>query len=167
MLCDRCAWNGKCKSFVCGGECALERKMFGKTVSRLKEEYGLDGVADRILAERAAMYLVRIARAEAYEAAMGVSGKTATWGAYVTRLDNTFRKVLGDLAVTRSRRRQLEKEEGMLVDVDDVMRKFAKAQGGVSKRPLTARRGCRNRVLMDWEDELQVFRGVRRATVRR
>lgn len=141
--------------------------MFKKTVAKLTGEYELDGAADRLLAERSAMYLVRIVRGEAYEAAVGLSGRTPLWSAYVARLDNMFRNMLSDLAVTRARRKQLEKQDGLMVDIDEVMRKFAKAQAGQTKRPLTARRGCRNRVLMEWEDEVQVFRGVRRATVRR
>jgi hypothetical protein len=74
------------------------------------------------------MYLVRIARAEAYEAAVGVTEKSAVWGAYISRLDNTLRGLLNDLALTRVKRKQLEKSESLLVSVDDVLKKFAKVE---------------------------------------
>jgi hypothetical protein len=107
----------------------LERKAFRKVVSGLMEEFELDSVVDRILVERAGMYLIRIARAEAYEAAVGVTEKSTLWGAYISRLDNTLRGLFNDLAVTRLKRKQLEKNEAFLVSVDDVLKKFAKAEG--------------------------------------
>lgn len=91
MLCDRCVINASCKSFKPSAECVLEKKAFKVLVKQLMEQYELEGVADRILAERAGMYLIRIARAEAYESAVGVSEKSALWGAYISRLDNTLR----------------------------------------------------------------------------
>jgi hypothetical protein len=109
----------------------------------LVEEFELDSVADRILVERGAMYLIRIARAEAYEAAVGVTEKSAVWGTYISRLDNTLRGLLNDLAVTRLKRKQLEKNEALLVSVDDLLRKFAKAEAGVrrhKKREVEKRR---------------------------
>jgi hypothetical protein len=129
MLCDRCAWNGECKLFRAGGECARERRVFRRVVSELCDEFGLESVADRILVERVAMYLVRIARAEAYECFVGVSEKSALWGGYISRLDNTLRGLMGDLAVTRLKRKQLEKNEALLVSVDELMKKFARAKG--------------------------------------
>jgi hypothetical protein len=78
-------------------------------------EFELESVADRILVERAAMYLVRIARAEAYEVAVGVTEKSALWGVYISRLDNTLRGLLNDLALTRVKRKQVEKDEALLV----------------------------------------------------
>jgi len=128
MLCDRCVINTRCTSFKPDAECVLEKKAFNGLVKKLMEQYELEGVADRILAERAAMYLIRIARAEAYESAVGVSEKSALWGTYISRLDNTLRGLLSDLAVTRVKRLQLEKEERLLVSVDDLLRKFAKAE---------------------------------------
>lgn len=129
MLCDRCVWNVKCKQFKPGGQCSLEWKAFKKVVSGLMEEFELDSVVDRILVERAGMYLIRIARAEAYEAAVGVTEKSALWGVYISRLDNTLRGLFNDLAVTRLKRKQLEKNEAFLVSVDEVLKKFAKAEG--------------------------------------
>ena len=126
MLCDRCAVNATCRRFKPGGACVLEKRAFGKVVLELMEQYELEGVADRILAERAGMYLIRIARAEAYEAAVGVTEKSSLWGAYISRLDTTLRGLLGDLAVTRAKRKQLEKNEALLVSVDDLLKKFAK-----------------------------------------
>jgi hypothetical protein len=74
------------------------------------------------------MYLVRIARAEAYEAAVGVAEKSAAWAACSSRLDNTLRRLLNDLALTRLKRKQFEKSEVLLVSVDEVLKKFAKAE---------------------------------------
>lgn len=128
MLCDRCAVNAKCKRFKPSGECVIEKRAFDKTVLDLMEQYELEGVADRILAERAAMYLIRIARAEAYESVVGVTEKSSLWGAYISRLDNTLRGLLSDLAVTRAKRKQFEKNEALLVNVDDLLKKFAKTE---------------------------------------
>jgi len=128
MLCDRCTWNAECKYFRPKGQCLLEKRAFEKVVSELIDEFELESVADRILVERATMYLIRIARAEAYEAAVGVTEKSALWGAYISRLDNTLRGLLNDLALTRVKRKQLEKNEALLVSVDEVLKKFAKAE---------------------------------------
>jgi hypothetical protein len=126
MLCDRCVSNGKCDRFKPGGRCALEQKMFDKVVSRLVEEFDLDSLADEILVRRAAMYLIRIVRAEGYEAAVGVSEKSLNWGAHIAKLDSVLRGLFKDLAISRGKRLQLEKGEAMLVSLDDVMRKFAR-----------------------------------------
>jgi hypothetical protein len=134
MLCDRCALNVKCEHFKPGDRCLLERKAFDKVVSELMEEFELESVADRILVERAAMYLIRIARAEAYEAAVGVTEKSVLWGVYISRLDNTLRGLLNDLAVTRVKRKHVEKDEALLVSVDEVLKKFAKAESKIEKR---------------------------------
>jgi len=128
MLCDRCALNVRCKHFRPGEQCLLEKRAFEKFVSKLIEEFELESLADRILVERAAMYLIRIARAEGYDAAVGVTEKTALWGGYISRLDNTLRGLLNDLAVTRVKRKQLEKDEAFLVSVDELLKKFAKAE---------------------------------------
>lgn len=65
ILCDRCVSNAACEHFVPKGQCLLEREAFEKVVAELTEEFDLDSVADKILVERAAMYLIRIMRAEA------------------------------------------------------------------------------------------------------
>lgn len=62
MLCDRCAWNGDCNRFRAGSGCAREKRVFGKLVKDLVDEFELDSVVDQIMVERIAMYLVRIAR---------------------------------------------------------------------------------------------------------
>jgi hypothetical protein len=125
MLCDRCASNAECRHFQPKSRCTLEKEAF---VSELMDEFELESVADRILVERAAMYLIRIARAEAYESVVGVSESSALWGGYISRLDNTLRGLLNDLALTRVKRKQSEKNEALLVSLDEVIQKFAKAQ---------------------------------------
>lgn len=134
MLCDRCVWNTRCDRFKPGERCFLEQDRFRKFVSELMEEFDLDCVVDRIMVERAAMYLIRVARAEAYEAAVGVTEKSAVWGAYISRLDNTLRHLLNDLAVTRLKRKQFEKNEAFLVSVDKLIKKFAEKHGKPGKR---------------------------------
>jgi len=159
MLCDRCALNAECKHFKPEGRCWLEKKAFRKVVSGLIEEFELDSVADRILVERVAMYLIRIARLEAYEVAVGVSEKSALWGAYISRLDNTLRGLLNDLAVTRLKRKQLEKNEALLVSVDDVVKKFAKAEAEPRKHE--KRRAAltpRKALLSSWRRECRKLR---------
>jgi hypothetical protein len=156
MLCDRCALNAKCEHFKPGDRCLLERKAFENVVSELMEEFELESVADRILVERAAMYLIRIARAEAYEAAVGVTEKSALWGVYISRLDNTLRGLLNDLAVTRLKRKQLEKNEALLVSVDEVLRKFAKAEGEQKRRLVALTQ--RKELLSSWKRESRKLR---------
>lgn len=169
MLCDRCVINTRCKHFKPSVECVLEKKAFNRLVRELMNQYELEGVADRILAERAAMYLIRIARAEAYESAMGVSEKSALWGAYISRLDNTLRGLLNDLAVTRAKRLRLEKGDQLLVSVDDLLKKFAKAeaeQKKFRKREVEKRRALltpRKALLNSWRRECRKLR----LTVRR
>jgi hypothetical protein len=92
----------------------------------LTEEFELDSLADKILVERSAMYLVRIMRTEAYEATVGLTEKTAFWGYYISRLDNMLRGLFADLAITRGKRKQLEKGDALLISLDEVIRKFAK-----------------------------------------
>jgi hypothetical protein len=106
----------------------VEREAFGKIVLQLTEEFELDSVADRILVERAAMYLIRIMRAEAYEAARDVTEKSAQWGMYISRLDNTVRGLFNDLAISRGKRKQFERGEALLVSLDEVLKKFAKSE---------------------------------------
>jgi len=163
MLCDRCVLNGECKKFQPKAQCLLERKAFEKVVSELKEEFELESIADRILLERAAMYLIRIARAEAYEAAVGVSEKSVVWGAYISRLDSTLRSFLNDLAVTRIKRKQLEKDDALLVSVDELVNKFAKAEGQPRKhaRLVETRRvdlASRRALLSSWRMECRKLR---------
>lgn len=115
MMCDRCIVNAKCEPFTPGSECVFAREMFDKIVLELVEEYSLDGFADKIKVERAAMYLIRISRVEAYEAKVGMSEKSAFWGAYVGKLDNIVRGLFSDLAISRGKRMTLGKGEGLLV----------------------------------------------------
>jgi hypothetical protein len=110
------------------------------------------------------MYLIRIARAEAYESAVGVSEKSALWGAYISRLDNTLRGLLNDLAVTRVKRLQLEKGERLLVSVDDLLKKFAKAEAEQRKfrKPAVEKRRAlitrRKALLISWRRECKKLR---------
>lgn len=126
-LCDRCLSNGGCEHFVPKARCWVEQEMFGKIVLQLTEEFELDTVADKILVERAAMYLVRIMRAEAYEAQKGMTDKSPQLGMFIGRLDNVMRGLFNDLAISRNKRKQFERGEALLVSLDEVVKKFAKA----------------------------------------
>lgn len=163
MLCDRCVLNTKCERFEPGGECALEREGYDWLVSELTEQYELEGVADEILAGRVAMYLIRIARAETYESMVGVTDKSVSWGKYISRLDNTLRGVMRDLAVTRAKRKQLEKGEELMVSVDDLLKKFVEKSDAETKKfvRVQKRRKVRapmRRVLTDWRRECRRLR---------
>ena len=64
---------------------------------------------------------------------------------------------MGDLAVTRVKRKQLEKNEALLVSVDELMKKFAKAEVG-SRREGRARKrratvGSRRVLLSSWRKD--------------
>jgi hypothetical protein len=141
----------------------LEKRAFDKVVSELIDEFELESVADRILVERAAMYLIRIARAEAYDVAVGVTEKSALWGSYISRMDNTLRGLLNDLAVTRAKRKNLEKNEAFLVSVDEVIKKFAKAEselrrhGKVEVDRRVAVFAARRVLLISWRREFKRF----------
>jgi len=124
MLCDRCVMNTRCEKFWPGAECVVEKKAYDWLVRALVEQYGLEGLADQIFVWRAAMYLLRIARAETYESAVGVTEKSAMWGAYISRLDNTLRGLLNDLAVTRLKRKRLEKGEELMVNVENLLERL-------------------------------------------
>jgi hypothetical protein len=164
MLCDRCASNADCEHFIPKSQCLLERQAFEKVVSDLVEEFDLDNVADKILVERAAMYLIRITRAEAYEAAVGVTEKSALWGAYISRLDNVLRGLFNDLAMTRGKRKQLEKGEALLVSLDEILKKFAKIEQKSPKiRELDVERrrvvfAQRKALLVKWKREYPKLR---------
>jgi len=132
MLCDRCALNGCCGRFRAGGRCAVEEEAFDRLVEELTGEYGLDGVADRMLADRVAMTLIRVARVEAYEAYVGVSEETVVLGGYIDRLDRMLLRLLEALAVTREKRRELEGGEALTVAVTDLLK-------GLKKRSKRAR----------------------------
>lgn len=159
MLCDRCASSAECKHFQPKSRCTLEKEVFEKVVSELMEEFELESVADRILVERAAMYLVRIARAEAYESLVGITEKSALWRSYISRLDNTLRGLLNDLALTRVKRKQLEKNEALLVSLDEVIHKFVKA-GSMPRKHVKVEAAKhraffvqRRALLIDWRRE--------------
>lgn len=139
MLCDRCVLNARCERFVPGGECVLEREAYEETVKKLMDQYGLEGLADEILASRVAMYLIRIARVEGYESTVGVTDKSVLLGKYITQLDNTLRRLMNDLAVTRAKRKQFEKSERLMVGVDDLLKKFIRECEPRTKK----RRVCR------------------------
>ena len=118
------------------------------------EEYGLDGVADRIFVERAAMYLIRLARAESYEAWIGVSERSAALGSYITRLDRSLRELLRELAVTRASRIRMEARDALTVGLDELIEKFVRrsekiAEGRRVRKPLVPVKVYR-RVGVDW-----------------
>ena len=125
MLCDRCVMNTRCERFRPDSECVMEKEAHDWLIRELIEQYGLEGLADKIFVYRAAMYLIRIARAETYESAVGVTEKSASWGAYISRLDNTLRGLMNDLAVTRVKRKRLEKEEELMVSVENLLERLA------------------------------------------
>jgi len=163
MLCDRCVLNTRCEQFEPGGACAVEREAYDWLVSQLMEQYELEGLADEILAGRVAMYLIRIARAEAYESAIGVTDKLVLWGRYIRGLDNTLRGVMRDLAVTRAKRKQLEKGEELMVSLDELLRKFVKTSEPRKREPLRVQKRRVSRMPMnvlwtDWRRESQMLR---------
>jgi hypothetical protein len=167
MLCDRCASNAKCERFKPGMQCVLEQETFDKAVVELVEEYDLDGVADKILVERVGMYLIRIMRAEAYEAAVGLNEKTAYWDIYIGRLDNMLRGLFNDLAISRGKRMKLEGGSSMLVSLDEVIRKFNRAEqksGELISKDLKMRRrsalSVRSELLSMWENDYPTLRSV-------
>jgi len=160
MLCDRCVLNVRCESFVPGGECGVERKAYDWLVSELMGQYGLEGLADEILVGRVAMYLIRIARAEVYEANVGVSDMPVAWGKYVAGLDNTLRGLLKDLALTRAERKKVEKGD-VLVDVDRLLDSLAK-RSGVKARAVVRKRSPLGLVLKDWAVDRRKLRSVAR-----
>jgi hypothetical protein len=138
MLCDRCVLNTRCERFRPGSECVMEKEAYDWLTGELIEQYGLEGLADEIYVWRAAMYLIRIARAETYESAVGVTEKSALWGAYISRLDNTLRGLLNDLAVTRLKRKRLQKGEELMVSVENLLERLAgratEAEGRIVKK---------------------------------
>jgi len=163
MLCDRCVLQARCAHFAPGGACAVEREAYDWLVSQLMEQYELEGLADEILAGRVAMYLIRIARAEAYESAIGVTDKLVLWGRYIRGLDNTLRGVMRDLAVTRAKRKQLEKGEELMVSLDELLRKFVKTSEPRKREPLRVQKRRVSRMPMnvlwtDWRRESQMLR---------
>ena len=145
--------------------CWVEQEAFGKVVLQLTEEFELDSVADRILVERVAMYLIRIMRAEAYEAGMGVTEKSAQWGMYISRLDNTVRGLFNDLAISRGKRKQFERGEALLVSLDEVLKKFAKAEQKVPDAE--KRRLARLPRMMLWRRWRREYPKLRQAARRR
>lgn len=165
MLCDRCVLNARCERFVPGGECVLEREAYEETVKELMEQYGLEGLADEILASRVAMYLIRIARVEGYESTVGVTDKSVLLGKYITQLDNTLRRLMNDLAVTRAKRKQFEKSERLMVGVDDLLKKFIReCEPRTKKRRVyrrePAKRRAKKHVLVERRGRKAVIMGA-------
>ena len=163
MLCDRCVLNTRCAQFEAGGACGVEREAYDWLVSQLMEQHELEGLADEILAGRVAMYLIRIARAEAYESAIGVTDKLVLWGRYIRGLDNTLRGVMRDLAVTRAKRKQLEKGEELMVSLDELLRKFVRQSEPRKRAPFRGEKQRASRASMsvvwtDWRRESQMLR---------
>jgi len=117
--------NANCEQFNSKSICTVEKEAYEQLVNELTKHYKLDAVADRILAERAAMYLIKISRVETYEAIKGVTQKTLLLGTYITRLDNTLRRLLNDLAVSRLKRKGLEKTDQLMVNIEDILERLA------------------------------------------
>jgi hypothetical protein len=134
--------------FVPEGECSVERKAYDDLVSKLMRQYNLSGLADEILVRRVAMYLIRIARAEVYEANVGVSDASVVWGRYISGLDKTLMVLLRNLALTRAERKKLEKGD-VLVDIDRLLNGLSKRSR--VKRMLARRRSPTALLLRDWK----------------
>jgi len=150
MLCDRCVLNAKCESHVPAGECAIERKAYESLTAELLEQYDLKGLGDEICVSRAAMYLIRIARTEVYEAQLGVSSDSVLLGKYIADLDKMLRVYLRELCVTRSSQRILSRND-VLADVDDLLTSVARK---AKVRARISRRDCgMQRILRDWTVE--------------
>jgi hypothetical protein len=150
MLCDRCVLNAKCESHVPGGECAIERSSYESLTAELMAQYELKGLGDEICASRAAMYLIRVARVEVYEAQLGVSSDSVLLGKYIADLDKMLRVYLRELCVTRSSQRILSRND-VLADVDDLLTSVARK---AKVRSRVSRRYCGlQRILRDWTVE--------------
>lgn len=128
MLCDRCVLNTSCGQFKPGLKCVVEKEVYDWLVEELTRQYGLEGLADKICVWRAAMYLIRIARVETYEAIVGVTEKSVLWGSYISRLDNTLRRLLNDLAITRLQRKRLKMREELMVDIENLLERLTKKE---------------------------------------
>jgi hypothetical protein len=87
---------------VPGGECVIERKAYDSLTSELLAQYEMKGLGDEICVNRAAMYLIRIARTEVYEAQLGVSSDSVLLGRYIANLDKMLRVYLREICVKRS-----------------------------------------------------------------
>lgn len=167
MLCDRCVSNAKCDRFTPGSKCVLEQETFNKVVAELAEKYDLDSVADKILVGRAGMYLIHIMRAEAYEATVGMNEKTAYWGAYIGRMDSMLKGLFNDLAISRGKRMNLEKGDGVLVDFDEILRKLARVEQKdiqSQNKDIKMRRfpcfSARSELLTKWENDYVKLRAT-------
>jgi len=132
--------NANCEQFNPNSTCTIEKDAYKQLVKELTKHYKLDAVADRILAERAAMYLIKISRVETYEATSGITQKSLLLSGYITRLDNTLRGFLNDLAVSRLKRKSLEKTEQLMVNIEDILERLATRPIIVQKERRTAYR---------------------------
>jgi hypothetical protein len=159
MLCDRCVLNGKCELLVPGGECGVERKAYETIVSELKEQYSLQGLADEILVERVAMYLIRVARAEVYEAHVGVSSSSVAWGKYIADLDKMLRVFLRELVLTRASQKSLRRND-VLADVDDLL--SAVVRKGRTEPRIFSKRSLMRSLVKDWRVEKRRLIALRR-----
>jgi hypothetical protein len=130
--------NADCEQFRPDSVCAIEKEAYEQLVKELTKHYKLDIVADRILAERVAMYLIKISRVETHEATSGVTQKSLFLGNYITRLDNTLRGFLNDLAVNRLKRKNLEKTERLMINIEDILEQLATRPMSSMKQRRTA-----------------------------
>jgi hypothetical protein len=115
--------------------------------------------------------LIHIMRAEVYEATVGLNEKTANWGTYISRMDSTLRGLLNDLAVSRGKRMKLEKGDAMLVDFNEFMRKFARAEQKSTQTPsqglkmrrmpgFSRARAVRSELLAMWEKDYPKLKSI-------
>jgi hypothetical protein len=135
MPCDRCIHNTSCEDYKPGSRCAIEKEEFTKIVSSLLSEFDSDSTADKLLTERMAMNIIRVSRVESYEATAGLCENSDKLGTYITRMDNTVRSILNELAATRSKRFELEKTHGELISLDEVLRKVILTEKRAANKP--------------------------------
>jgi hypothetical protein len=110
----------------------------------------LQGLADEILVERVAMYLIRVARAEVYEAHVGVSTASVAWGKCIADLDKMLRIFMRELVLTWASQMSLRKKD-VLADVDDLLNTVVRK---INIKPCRHRRRSPARLLFkDWRVE--------------
>lgn len=86
-----------------------------------------------------------------HESTVGVTDKSVFWGTYISKLDNTLRRLLNDLAVSRAKRKGLEKAEQLMVNIEDLLQSLTNRtiqKERTTKRPLRLVLEPRRRILM-------------------
>ncbi len=120
----------------------MEKARFKRIASKLTAEFGLDSASVEILIERAAMNVVKIARMEAYEGAVGIGNASSiTLGYFISRLDDNVRGLFKYLSAVRAQHGQMDNNRAFATGIEEVLRRFAKAEvGHEPSRPVPRRR---------------------------